>query len=95
MRFVYNDSLFIPTSPLPSTVQVNVSSDGWGLLRHSWLPFRVEPVNYVSNPLQASVINTTALAAALAEHVKKLHVNYVVADTLEIRFDRRMTKTIR
>lgn len=95
VRFVYNDSLFIPTSPLPRTVRVNVSSDGWGLLRHSWLPFRIEPVDYVvNNPLQASVINTSSLTAALAEHVKKLHVNYVVADTLEMGFDRRMTKTI-
>ena len=96
VHFVYNDSLFIPTSPLPRTVQVNVSSDGWGLLRHSWLPFRVEPVNYVVNqPLKASVINTASVAAALAEHVKKLHVNYVVADTLDIHFERRLTKTIR
>ncbi|GAB3490048.1 hypothetical protein GCM10027341_01220 [Spirosoma knui] len=96
VRFVYNDSLFIPTSPLPRTVTVNVSSDGWGLLRHSWLPFRIEPVDYVvKNPLQASVINTSSLTAALAEHVKKLQVNYVVADTLEMDFDRRMTKTIR
>ncbi|GAB4030656.1 YbbR-like domain-containing protein [Spirosoma jeollabukense] len=96
VRFVYNDSLFIPTSPLPRTVQVNVSSDGWGLLRHAWLPFRVDPVSYVvKDPLHATVINTTSLTAALAEHVKKLHVNYVVADTVDIRFDRRQKKTIR
>ncbi len=95
VRFVYNDSLFIPTSPLPKTVRVNVSSDGWGLLRHSWLPFRADPVNYlVKNPLQTTVINTSSLAAALTEHVKKLHVNYIVADTVDIHFDRRATKTI-
>ncbi|AKD57112.1 hypothetical protein [Spirosoma radiotolerans] len=96
VRFVYDDSLFIPTLPLPHAVRVNVSSDGWGLLRHSWLPFRVEPVDYiVANPLRETVINTSSLAAALAEQVKKLHVNYVVADTLAMSFDRRMTKTVR
>lgn len=96
VRFIYNDSLFVPVKPLPRTVMVNVSSDGWGLLRHSWLPFRIEPVDYVvKNPMQASVINTASLTAALSEHVKKLHINYVVADTLEMGFDRRMTKTIR
>lgn len=96
VRFVYNDSLYVPTSPLPRTVMVNVSSDGWGLLRHSWLPFRVEPVDYVvKDPIQASVINTASLTAALEEHVKKLHVNYVLADTLGMSFDRRMTKTVR
>ncbi|MDB5241891.1 MAG: hypothetical protein JWP57_2516 [Spirosoma sp.] len=96
VHFVYNDSLYVPTTPLPRTVTVNVSSDGWGLLRHSWLPFRVEPVDYaVKDPIRASVINTSSLAAAVAEQVKKLQVNYVVADTLELGFDRRMTKTIR
>jgi hypothetical protein len=95
IRFVYDDSLFIATSHLPHDVRVNVSSDGWGLLRHSWLPFRIEPVDYiVQDPLRATVINTSSLAAALAEHVKKLHINYVVADTLAISFDRRMTKTV-
>lgn len=95
IHFIYNDSLFVPTKPLPRTVLVNVSGDGWGLLRHSWLPFRVDPVDYkVANPLQASIINTSSLTAALEEHIKKLHVNYVVADTVEMGFDRRMTKTI-
>lgn len=96
IRFVYNAQAFVPTTPLPRTVRVNVSGDGWGLLRHSWLPFRVEPVDYVvQNPLRASVINTSSLTEALAEHIKKLRVNYVVADTLDMAFDRRMTKTIR
>lgn len=96
IRFVYDDSLFVATSPLPHAVRVNVSSDGWGLLRHSWLPFRIEPVDYiVQDPLRATVINTSSLAAALAEHVKKLHINYVVADTLAMSFDRRTTKTVR
>ena len=95
IHFIYNDSLFVPTSPLPRTVRVNVSSDGWGLLRHSWLPFRVDPVNYaVSNPLQTSVVNTSSITAALAEHTKKVHVNYVLTDRLSLAFDRRMTKTI-
>ena len=96
VRFVYNESLFVPTTPLPRTVTVNVSSDGWGLLRHSWLPFRVDPVDYVvKDPIQASVINTVSLAATLGDRVEKLQVNYVVADTLEMGFDRRTTKTIR
>ncbi|GAB3955669.1 hypothetical protein GCM10028805_43790 [Spirosoma harenae] len=95
VRFVYNDSLYVPTSRLPQTVQVNVSSDGWGLLRHTWLPFRVDPVTYViKDPLQTTAINTSSLTASLAEHIKKLHVNYVVADKLDIHFDRRLTKMV-
>ena len=96
IHFVYNDSLYVPTTLLPRTVTVNVSSDGWGLLRHAWEPLRDEPVDYVvNNPLQASIINTSSLTSALAEHVKRLRINYVVVDTLDMQFDRRMTKTIR
>ncbi|SOD91691.1 hypothetical protein [Spirosoma fluviale] len=95
IRFVYDDSLFIATSPLPKFVRVNVSSDGWGLLRHSWLPFRIDPVDYiVQDPLRATAINTSSLAAALGEQVKKLHVNYVVADTLALSFDRHTSKMV-
>lgn len=96
VHFQFNDLEYIPTTTLPRTVRVNVSGDGWDLLRLSWLPFRTEPVNYeVNNPMRASIINTSAMTAALAEQVKSLKVNYVVADTLEINFDHRITKTIR
>jgi len=96
VHFQFNESAYIPTTTLPRTVQVNVSGDGWDLLRLSWLPFRTDPVNYqVKNPLKASIINTSAMTAALSDQVKELKVNYVVADTLEMSFDHRMTKTIR
>ncbi len=96
IRFVFNDSLFVPTTPLPRTVHVNVSGDGWRLLGQSWLPFGKEAVRYeVKNPLRASVINTASLAGAVSEQIKNLHVNYVMGDTLELGFDRRMTKTVR
>ena len=96
VHFQFNEAQFIPTTALPRTVRVNVSGDGWNLLRLSWLPFRTEPVNYmVNNPLRASIINTAAMAEALADQVKSLKVNYVVADTLEMTFDQRVTKTIR
>lgn len=95
IHFVYDESAFIPTLPLPRTVRVNVSGDGWGLLRHSLLPFRADPVDYVVKaPLRASVINTASLTAALADQIKKLRVNYVVADTLDLAFDERIHKTI-
>ncbi len=95
VRFVYNDSLFVPTTALPRSVRVNMSGNGWQLLGLSWLSFQNEPVEYsVKNPLQASVLNTSAMAAALSERVKRLHINYVVADTVELGFDQRIHKTI-
>lgn len=96
VRFVYNEAIFVPTLPLPRTVTVNVSGSGWRLLGQSLLPLRREPVEYVvKNPLRASIINTSSLTAALAGRISNLKVNYVVADTLDMSFDRRISKTVR
>lgn len=95
VRFLYNDSLYVPTSALPRTVMVNVSGSGWNLLGHSWLPFRTPSVEYVvRNPLRESVINTSAMTASLSNQIKNLRVNYVVADTLELGFEPRMVRTV-
>ena len=95
IRFVYNDSLYIPTLPLPSTVTVNVSGNGWNLLGQSWLSFSNRPIEYVvKNPLQATSISTSVMATVLADQAKRLRVNYIVADTLDIAFDRRMTRIV-
>ncbi|GAA4398180.1 hypothetical protein GCM10023187_08570 [Nibrella viscosa] len=96
IRFLYNDSLYVPVSPLPQTITVNVSGVGWELLGHSLLPLQAKPVDYyVRNPLRASAINTSSLTAALAEQIKDVRVNYVLADTLDLNFDRRLSKPIR
>nr|WP_044130737.1 hypothetical protein [Rudanella lutea] len=95
VRFVYNDSMYVPTSPLPKTVMVNVSGNGWNLLGHSWMPFRTPSVDYVvRSPLRESTLNTSAMTASLSEQIKNLRVNYVIADTLELGFEQRMTRTI-
>ena len=96
IRFLYNDSLYMPTSALPRIVTVNVSGSGWNLLGHSWIPFRSPSVDYVvRNPLRESVINTSAMAASLGEQTKNLRINYIVADTLELSFEQRMVRTVR
>lgn len=95
IRFNYNESLFIPVQPLPNTVSVNVSGLGWNLLRKSWLSFVEKPLEYtITNPLSANEINSTSLAAQIDEHLPDLKVNYVVADTFELNFERRATRII-
>ncbi len=95
INFVYNDSAFIPVQPLPNTVSVNVSGDGWNLLRKSWFNFNARPVEYrVTNPLTASFINSTSLTDQLIEQFPGMRVNYVVADTFEIGFERKISRTI-
>ena len=95
IHFEYDETEFVPVEPLPKTVSVNVSGNGWNLLRKSWLSFAERPLEYkVSNPLKANFINTISLTDNLAEHFPGIQVNYVVADTLELDFERKKTRII-
>jgi hypothetical protein len=95
IHFNYDESLYVPVEPLPRTVSVNVSGDGWNLLRKSWLTFTERPVEYsISNPLRANTINSTSLTAQIAEHFPDVRVNYVVSDTFELGFERKINRII-
>lgn len=95
LRVEYNDSLFIPISPLPRQVTVNISGNGWNLLRKS-LAFTVSPVVYpIAQPLTTKFLNTSSITDLMSEQVKDVRVNYVVADTLDLNFDKKIVKTVR
>lgn len=95
IHFNYNENLYVPVEPLPQTVSVNVSGDGWNLLRKSWLTFTEQPVEYsISNPLRANAISSTSLTAQIAEHFPYVKVNYVVSDTFDLNFERKITRII-
>ncbi len=94
LRFNYNDSLYIPTQPLPEKVSVNVSGNGWSLLRKA-LALDITPIYYtVKKPLQTKFLNTSTLTDSLSEHIKDVKVNYVIADRFDLEFERRVHKTI-
>ncbi len=90
----YNDTLYIPTQPLPQRVMVNISGNGWSLFRKG-LAFDNKPIKYpVNKPLKTNFINTSSLTALLSEQIKDVRVNYVVADTLDLEFDRKIKKKV-
>ncbi|MBC7891187.1 MAG: hypothetical protein H7Y12_03155 [Sphingobacteriaceae bacterium] len=94
LRIAYNDSLYLPTSPLPQQVQANLSGTGWQLL-WTGLSFTNRPVIYpIGAPLSTRFINTGTLTDRLSEQIKGVKVNYVVADTLDVAFERRRVKDV-
>ncbi len=95
VQFIYNNEDFIPVQPLPKTVKVSVTGNGWKLLQKSWLSFRINPVSYVvKNPLNATIVNSSALVDEIAESLPDVKVNHVVADTFELAFEQRVNKVI-
>lgn len=91
----YDNTSFVAVQPLPKRVSVNVSGDGWSLLQKSWFNFNADPVVYkVLNPSKDSFINTTTLTDQITELFPLLKVNYVIADTFELNFERKVRKII-
>lgn len=92
LQFSYNDSLYIPTQPLPEKISVNVSGNGWNLLRKAFA-LDITPVKYsVEKPLKTKYLNTGSLADSLSEYIKDVKINYVVADRFDLEFDRKVSK---
>ena len=92
IHFTYNDSLYIPTQPLPERISVNVSGNGWNLLRKSF-SFYKTPIQYAINkPLSTKFLNTGMLTDSITEYIHDVRVNYVVADRFELEFDKKITK---
>jgi len=91
----YDHAAYVPLQPLPKQLSVNVTGNGWMLLRKSWLNFNALPVVYrINNPNKSSYINSTTLTDQITELFPDLHVNYVVSDTFELSFERKITRII-
>ena len=92
LQFSYNDSLYIPTQPLPEKISVNVSGNGWNLLRKAFA-LDITPIKYsISKPLKTKLLNTGSLTDSLSEYIKDVKINYVVADRFELEFDRKISR---
>ncbi len=94
LEIKYNDSLYIPISPLPKTIGVSLSSTGWNLLKDN-LSFNVSPLEYeIENPISERQLSTTVLLEKLSARLKDSKINYIVTDTIALNFERKYTKKV-
>lgn len=94
LEIKYNDSLYIPITPLPKQITVSLSSTGWDLLKNNLL-LNVSPLVYeIANPLTVKRLDNDFLMDNLSTKLKNTKVNYIVADTITLSFERKISKTI-
>lgn len=94
LEIKYNDSLYISTKPLPKKLSINLSSTGWELLKYT-LSSNITPIVYeIHNPLKISRLDNSFLLESLTTTLKKSKLNYVVADTTILNFERKQSKKI-
>lgn len=93
LKFEYDQSKYVPQSPLQPKLKLNVSGSGWELFRSSVgfkLPHLIIPVE---RPAELKKIVANSLVPVLAGQVGGLQINYVVADTLHLNLDARKVRT--
>jgi hypothetical protein len=94
LEIKYNDSLYISTNPLPKRLSINLSSTGWELLKYT-LSSNISPIVYeINNPLNVNRLDKTTLLESLTSVLKKSKLNYVIADTTTLHFERKQTKKV-
>ena len=94
LEIKYDDSVYIATTPLPKQIAVSVSSTGWDLLKDN-LSLNVSPLVYeVANPLIVKRLDNVFLMEILSAKLKNTKVNYIVADTMTLTFEKKLTKKI-
>jgi len=77
IHIVYDDSLYLPAEPLPTSVTVNVSGRGWRLLTHYLRNFTATPVVYsVSNPLKNPKLDSVILKEQLAGRFQGFQISF-------------------
>lgn len=91
----FNDSLYISTKPLPTQLDVSMSSTGWDLLKYR-LFSNVTPLVYeINNPLKISRLDNVSLLESLTNLLQRPKLNYIVADTTTLHFERKQKKTFK
>lgn len=94
IRFNYNRDALIPIRPLPEEVVINVSGQGWRLLRKS-LGIDVRPAEInLRNVPAATYLTGSSLRPMFMNLLDELTLNFVATDTLFFRFDYRAERTI-
>ncbi|MFZ5971537.1 MAG: hypothetical protein ACOYXA_08080 [Bacteroidota bacterium] len=92
LRFEYDETRFAPARTLPHDLPINVSGNGWDLLRKTFGVKLPELVLPLERPSEVKKIVAGTLPALLAGQIENLTINYVAVDTLRIQIDPRTVR---
>jgi hypothetical protein len=89
LHFDYNHDQFVPVVALPHQISINVSGTGWDLFRDQ-LGWKLPELNIpLEHPLEVKKIVGASLPPMLQHQLGKLHINYLVTDTLRLQLDEK------
>lgn len=94
LNIKYNDSLYIPTKPLPKKLNVNISGIGWDLMKYKLFSNATPLVYEIKNPLKIYRLDNTSLLESLTILMQRSKLNFILADTTTLHFEPKHRKII-
>ena len=95
VQWEYDQKNFIPVKSLPNSIQIEISGNGWDLLRKY---FKIGGTPYLiqlNSPAEKKYLLTADLKRSLGEFITPTQLQNVIGDTIHYQIDRIVTKTLR
>ena len=94
VQWEYDQKNYVPVKPLPKSIQIQISGNGWDLLRKY---FNISSTAYpilISSPAEKDYLLTADLKRGLGEFITPTLLENVLGDTIHYQIDRIVTKTL-
>ncbi len=89
LHFEFNRGEFIPVNALPHQININVTGNGWDLFRNQ-LGLKLPEITIpLDRPKEIRKIVGASLPPLIQPQLGKLHINYLVTDTLHVSIDEK------
>ena len=95
VQWEYDQKNYIPVKPLPESIQIQISGNGWDLLRKY---FNISGTAYpilLQSPAEKKYLLSADLKRSLGEFITPTQLENVLGDTIHYQIDRIVTKTLR
>ena len=94
LQFEFDNTKYIAVEPLPATLTLNVSGNGWEIFRES-LGLKIPSISLpLERPADTRKIVTTTLSPIVASQIGALQVNFIVTDTLRLEIEPKLTRKL-
>ena len=95
LQLEFDQTKYIAVEPLPSAILMNVSGNGWEILRKSISP-KVPNISLsLERPTEVHRIVGSTLAPAVASQIGTLQLNYIVTDTLRLAIETKLSRKLK
>jgi len=95
VQWEYDQKNYIPVKSLPNSIQIEISGNGWDLLRKyfniSGSPYLIQ----LNSPAEKKYLLSADLKRSLGEFITPTQLQNVLGDTIHYQIDRIVTKTLR